>query len=318
MIRALAITGPTASGKTAISLAVSRELDCEIISCDSMQIYRGMDVGTAKATAEEQAEVKHHLIDILTPLERYSAEDYRVDALRVAENLTARGKLPLFVGGTGLYIDTLMRGAQISPPSDPELRARLEEEGRADPDALWARLNSVDPECAACVHANNLRRVVRAIEIYELTGKTKTYFDSLTREAPKDISIRMITLDFHDRENLYKRVDERVELMLREGLEAEVRTLYGSGMLAPELTASQAIGYKEMTGYLRGECSLKEAAEAIKLASRRYAKRQLTWFRHNTDAVRIFVDREDGCMKDKNTLADEVIGAARGLISTPV
>ncbi|MBQ8372608.1 MAG: tRNA (adenosine(37)-N6)-dimethylallyltransferase MiaA [Clostridia bacterium] len=318
MIRALAITGPTASGKTALSLAVSRELDCEIISCDSMQIYRGMDIGTAKATEEEQAQVKHHLIDILTPLERYSAEDYRLDALRVAGDITARGRLPLFVGGTGLYIDTLMRGAQISPPSDPELRSRLEEEGRADPVALWERLNAVDPDCAAVVHANNLRRVVRAIEIYELTGKTKTHFDSLTREAPKDISIRMITLDFHDRENLYRRVDERVGLMLREGLEAEVRALCGSGMLAPELTASQAIGYKEMAGYLRGECSLGEAAEAIKLASRRYAKRQLTWFRHNTDAVRIFVDREDGCIKDKNALADEVVGAARELISSPV
>ncbi len=318
MIRALAITGPTASGKTALSIAVSKRLDCEIISCDSMQIYKGMDIGTAKATAEEQAQVRHHLIDIRTPLEKYSAEDYRLDALMAARDITSRARLPLFVGGTGLYIDSLMRGAQISPPSDPELRERLEEEGRLDPVALWERLRAVDPACAAAVHANNRRRVVRALEIYELTGKTKTYFDSLTKEAPKDISIRMITLDFHDRENLYKRVDERVELMLLAGLEREARTLYDSGMLASHLTAAQAIGYKEMAGYLRGECTLEEASEAIKLASRRYAKRQLTWFRHNTDAARIFVDSESGAMKDRTALIGEVLEAAERLMSAPV
>ena len=312
VIRALAITGPTASGKTAVSLAVAEALGAEIISCDSMQIYKGMDIGTAKATSDEVARVPHHLIDIISPSEQYSAEDYRRDALIAAEAITKRGRLPLFVGGTGLYIDTLMRAAGAgSPPSDATVRERLT--GFAEKmgaDALWQRLAEVDPESAEKTHKNNLRRVVRALEIYEVSGRTKSYYDALSREAEPDFDVFMITLDFHDRENLYKRVNERVDAMIKEGLLSEVEALWRDGLLKPEYTSAQAIGYKEIIDHLEDRCSLAEAVEAIKLSTRRYAKRQLTWFRHEKDAAVVYVDRENGEMKSADELIREVVGLA--------
>ena len=317
MIFALAITGPTASGKTALSLYLSKELGCEIISSDSMQIYKGMDIGTAKATERERALCPHHMIDFLSPTESYSAEDYRTDAILAAKDISARGKMPLFVGGTGLYIDTVMRqGALQSPPSSEELKQKLLASAVSDEQktALWERLRKIDPESAEKIHKNNVRRVARAIEIYELTGKTKTYFDELSKQASPEIKVGMITLDFHDRENLYRRVDSRVDIMLEQGLVDEVRTLIDKGLLIPDTTAAQAIGYKEMAEYIRGNCSLSEASELIKLSSRRYAKRQLTWFRHNTDARRLYVDRENGEMKSGEELCHELLEIAKGLI----
>lgn len=314
---ALAITGPTASGKTALSLALAEHLGCEIISIDSMQIYKYMDIGTAKATEEEQKRAPHHMIDFLSPKESYSAEDYRADAMKVLHGIESRGKLPLFVGGTGLYMDTVMRGVQLeSPPSSDELKEKLmamadDEESR---EKLWHRLKEIDPASAEKTHKNNVRRVVRALEIYELTGKTKTYFDELTKAAKPEITVGMITLDFHNRDNLYARVDLRVEQMMREGLLSEVESLYRSGTLVKGTTAAQAIGYKEIISYLDGECTLDEAVEFLKLSSRRYAKRQLTWFRHNEDAVRLFVDREDGVMKTKDELISELYGIADELL----
>ena len=314
---ALAITGPTASGKTALSLALAEHLGCEIISIDSMQIYKYMDIGTAKATEEEQKRAPHHMIDFLSPKESYSAEDYRADAMKVLHDIESRGKLPLFVGGTGLYMDTVMRGVQLgSPPSSDELKEKLmamadDEESR---EKLWQRLKEIDPASAEKTHKNNVRRVVRALEIYELTGKTKTYFDELTKAAKPEVTVGMITLDFHNRDNLYERVDLRVEQMLREGLLSEVESLYRSGTLVKGTTAAQAIGYKEIISYLDGECTLDGAVEFLKLSSRRYAKRQLTWFRHNEDAVRLFVDREDGVMKTKDELISELYGIADELL----
>ena len=310
MIFSLAITGPTASGKTALSLALARELSCEIISCDSMQIYRGMDIGTAKATPDERALVSHHLIDILDPGEDFSAERYRALAVGVAEEITSRGRLPMFVGGTGLYIDTVMRCGADSPESDPEYRAELmrgadTEQGRI---ALWERLRAVDPECAAAVHYNNLKRVVRALEIYEKTGRPKSELDRESRERAGDITVGMITIDFHDRENLYRRVDTRVEQMLGEGLLEEARSLYERGLLRG--TAAAAIGYKELLGYIRGECDLQTAVEELKLATRRYAKRQITWFRHEADAYRLFADDEGGRPRDSAELISEARAAA--------
>ena len=314
---ALAITGPTASGKTALSLALAEHLGCEIISIDSMQIYEYMDIGTAKATEEEQQRAPHHMIDFLSPKESYSAEDYRADAMKVLHDIESRGKLPLFVGGTGLYMDTIMRGVQLeSPPSSDELKEKLmamagDEESR---EKLWQRLKEIDPASAEKTHKNNVRRVVRALEIYELTGKTKTYFDELTKAAKPEVTVGMITLDFHNRDNLYARVDLRVEQMMGEGLLSEVESLYSSGTLVKGTTAAQAIGYKEIISYLDGECTLDEAVEFLKLSSRRYAKRQLTWFRHNEDAVRLFVDREDGVMKTKDELISELYGIADELL----
>lgn len=293
MMRALALTGPTASGKTALSLEIARRIGCEIISLDSMQIYRGMDIGTAKATAEEQHAIPHHMLDIVDPTESFSAEDYRLRALECATDIIVRGKIPLFVGGTGLYLDTLMRGSSpLSPPSDLELRERLHKEGESEEgkDRLYARLCEVDPDTAAKTHKNNLRRVVRALEIFELTGRSKTYFDKASKAASPDVTLCHVTLDFSDRALLYSRVDARVDAMIEEGLVDEVRTLYRAGLLTEDSTAAQAIGYKELADYLRGESTLEEAIALIKLSTRRYAKRQLTWFRHNSDALCITAD----------------------------
>lgn len=318
MIFALAITGPTASGKTAISIELSKRLGCEIISCDSMQIYRGMDIGTAKATADERAAVPHHLIDFLSPSEGYSVERYRAEALSCVKDISSRGKIPLFVGGTGLYIDSVMRpSANDSPIGSPEKRVELarqaEEPGGVD--RLYERLCAVDPESAALTHKNNLKRVIRALEIFELTGKPKSYFDKLSREARSDISVGMITLDFHDRENLYRRVDERVDIMINDGLVEETRRLL---RYYPHLssTASQAIGYKELMPYLDGRETLDEAVEKIKLSSRRYAKRQLTWFRHEQDAKKLFVDGEDGKIKDKEQIINEALELAKDFLNS--
>ena len=314
---ALAITGPTASGKTALSLALAEKLGCEIISLDSMQIYKRMDIGTAKATEEERARVPHHMIDFLEPDVSYSAEDYRADAMRALRDIESRGKLPLFVGGTGLYMDTIIRGSEISsPPSSDELKERLLASAVTDEEreALWQRLNEIDPESAEKTHKNNVRRVVRALEIYELTGKTKTYFDKLSKSSAPDVKVGMITLDFHNRDNLYSRVDLRVDQMLEEGLLDEVKMLYSEGLLDKGTTAAQAIGYKEFISYLEGECTLDEAADQLKLSTRRYAKRQLTWFRHNEDALRLYIDREDGAMKDKDELLEELYALADRLL----
>ena len=298
MIFSLAITGPTASGKTALSLSLAEMLSCEIISCDSMQVYRRMDIGTAKATPDERARVPHHLIDFLSPTESYSVESYRESAIKCAEEITKRGKIPLFVGGTGLYIDSLMRaGASEVPGSDVEYREAVLRGIKSEDDvlALWERLREVDPESAEKIHKNNVKRVIRALEIYDKTGRTKSDFDKQSLLFNPEIYVGMITLDFHDRENLYARVDKRVDMMMEEGLYSEVESLYKEGALGD--TASQAIGYKEIIEHIEGRVTLDEAIEQLKLASRRYAKRQLTWFRHERDAGVIYMDTEDGKMR---------------------
>ena len=317
MIYSLALTGPTASGKTSLSLHVARELGCEIISCDSMQIYRGMDIGTAKATAEERLAVPHHLIDFLSPTENYSAESYREDALKAAKEITGRGRIPLFVGGTGLYVDSLLRASMEGvPESSSEYRKRIEDSIKTEDDvtALWNRLNEVDPESAEKIHKNNLRRVIRALEIYDATGKPKSYFDKLSQEASADIKLGMVTLDFHNRENLYSRVDRRVDAMMDEGLLDEVKGLYEQGLLGEKTTASQAIGYKELLLHIRGELTLTEAKELLKQSTRRYAKRQLTWFRHEKDAVHLYLDSEDGKLLDSGAVAEEALAIMKKMI----
>lgn len=308
MIFSLAITGPTASGKTALSISLAKALSAEIISSDSMQIYREMDIGTAKATQEERLEVPHHLLDVVSPLDNYSVEEYRCAALAAARDIVSRGRLPMFVGGTGLYVDSLTRGVALdSPESDPEYRDRILSGLKTDEDvtALWERLRSVDPESAEKIHKNNVKRVIRALEIYEKTGKPKSLFDKETRLAPSEIFVGMITLDFHNRDTLYERVDRRVDIMMDEGLLDEVKSLYERGLLGG--TAAQAIGYKEIVGYLEGRCTLTEAIEEIKLASRRYAKRQLTWFRHEAGARTVFVDDGDGKIRSAEDILSEAL-----------
>ena len=317
MIFALAITGPTASGKTALSLGLGDRLSAEIISCDSMQIYRGLDIGTAKATAEERALVPHHLIDFLSPTENYSVEEYRASAIECAKDITSRGKLPLFVGGTGLYIDSVGRcNAQDAPESDPEYRDKILAEIKSDADvtALWERLRAVDPESAEKIHKNNIRRVIRALEIYDKTGKPKSALDRESLDGVPEVFVGMITIDFLDRELLYKRVDLRVDIMMEEGLLDEVKSLYDAGLLSSG-TAAAAIGYKEIVEHLEGKCTLHEAVESIKLASRRYAKRQLTWFRHERGARVIYADTPDGRIKSADEMIREALVIERELRS---
>lgn len=318
MIIALAITGPTASGKTALSLDLAEKFGCEIISCDSMQIYSGMNIGTAKAAPAERERVRHHMIDLVPPTEKYSVSRYRDEASACAKDIAKRGKLPLFVGGTGLYIDSLMRGeADSVPESDSEYREKILSEIKTDEDRdrLYSRLCEVDPQSALATHKNNLKRVIRALEIYDKTGKPKSYFDRETRLAVRDFDIRMITLDFHNRENLYKRVDERVEQMLDAGLVDEARELFERGYLEPDSTANQAIGYKELVPYLEGEATLDDCKAAIKLATRRYAKRQLTWFRHEGGAERLYLDDGDGILLPYDAVRDKAYEIAKKLIN---
>ena len=309
-MKIIAIVGPTAVGKTALAIELAKRYNGEIISCDSMQIYREMNIGTAKATAEEQAVAEHFLIDFLDPRESFSVESYRELAMDAARKIDQSGSTPLFVGGTGLYIDSLMRLENSESPEASEEYRRAQMKIAAmegGEDILWQRLRSVDHESAEKIHKNNVKRVIRALEIYDMTGKTKTWFDSRTKEKNPEISIRMLTLDFHNRETLYGRVNLRVDMMMEEGLLDEVRSLYDRGMLVPETTAAQAIGYKEIVEHLEGKCTLDEAVEKIKLSSRRYAKRQLTWFRHEEDAKTLFVDREDGSMKNADELVSEAL-----------
>ncbi len=278
-IRLLAVVGPTASGKSALAVALAKRLCGEVVSCDSMQIYRGMDIGTAKPTAAECDGVAHHMIDIAPPDEPFTAADYVEAAARVISEIDSRGRVPILCGGTGLYLDSLLRGGFAETASDPALRKALfayaETQGNR---ALHARLAAVDPESAASIHENNVKRVVRAIEIYETTGMTKTELDRRSQEPESPYEAVVIGLRYDDRALLYRRIERRVDEMLENGLPEETRRLLSAGVFEKNSTAAQAIGYKELLGYLRGEESLSAATEALKQATRRYAKRQLTWF----------------------------------------
>ncbi len=283
------IAGPTASGKTALSIALAHAAGGEIVSADSMQIYRGMDIGTAKATAEERAAVPHHMLDVADPGENCSVAWYVEKASCCCDDILSRSLVPLITGGTGLYIDSLLSGRSFAESGDPVLRAALNEEyDRFGGEAMLTRLRSSDPLRAEKLAPTDRRRIVRALEIYELTGMTITEHDEYTRSLPPRYEAVRIVLGFTDRAVLYDRIDRRVDRMMAEGLLDEVRRLMACG-IDPQSTAMQAIGYKESAMYLKGQLSYEEAVALIKQASRRYAKRQMTWFRRWTDAV--FIDR---------------------------
>lgn len=290
--RIIAVAGPTASGKSALALELCKRLGGELVSLDSMQIYKGLDIGTAKPTKAEQAEVRHHMIDICDPREKFSAADFAERAHGVIADIRSRGKRVLLCGGTGLYLDTVLGRLDFGEiESNEKLRRDLiafaEKNGA---DALYERLVKIDPQAAEKIHKNNVRRVARAIEIYELTGKTKTEHDrEAISDSPYDSLI--IGLDYNDREVLYSRINRRVDLMIDAGLETEVRSLLSEGLLSADSTAGQAIGYKEMLGYIAGEYTLEDAIEKIKLGTRRYAKRQLTWLRRNPEINWLYPDR---------------------------
>lgn len=275
----IVVVGPTASGKSEYALKKAKEIGGEIISGDSMQIYRKMDIGTAKPSLDEMGEVPHHLIDVADISEVFSAARFVELASAAIEDIHSRGKMPIIAGGTGLYIDTLISGTELSATEDdPILRRELfafaEEQGAI---ALHQRLKEVDPVSAEAIHPNNVKRVARALEIYIKTGETKSEADRKSRLKESIYDPYTVYIRPKERETLYERIDKRVDKMFELGLEKEVRELYEIG-LENTPTASQAIGYKEFYPYFRGETDLESVKQAICLNTRHYAKRQMTWF----------------------------------------
>lgn len=283
MNQILAIVGPTASGKTRLSVALAEALGAEIVSFDSMQIYRGMDIGTAKPTKEEMRGIVHHMIDVADPREDFSVSRYVEQADAIVQALLAQKKPVILVGGTGLYVDSLVAGREFAPYPETGLREELthiaETQGIA---VLVERLRAVDPEAAEKIHPSNQKRIIRALEVYLETGKTITEHNRETQAKPKKYQPLWIGLDYVNRSALYDRINRRVDMMLEAGLLSEVERLLDSGIPATA-TSMQAIGYKELVAHLRGEATVQEARDAIALSSRRYAKRQRTWFRRNSE-----------------------------------
>ena len=299
----IAVVGPTASGKTSLSIALAKELGGEILSCDSMQIYRDMDIGTAKPSAEEQDGVPHHLIDIAAADEPFSCAEYAALAKNKIAEVASRGKLPIFCGGTGLYLDGVLRGGNSyeKTETDPTYRAELEQvAAEQGAETVHAMLAAVDPDAAQATHPNNVKRVIRALEIYHTTGVTKTELDRRSVQVESEYDALVLGIRFPDTEELYERINLRVDLMIEQGLLDECRRLMEAGVFERSATAAQAIGYKELFPYLRGELSLKNCVETLKMATRRYAKRQMTWFRMHGNVV--WLDR-DGKTSDEALLA---------------
>ena len=278
----ICIAGPTASGKTALSIALAKELDGEIVSCDSMQVYKRMDIGTAKPTAAERENIPHHMLSVAEPWEDFSVGKYCDMAAPIVDDIMARGKTAIIVGGTGLYMDALIRGNAFAPCPSTGCRERLEKlaekQGIA---AVIEQLREVDPESAARLHPSDQKRIIRALEVYLETGKTITQHNLETQQIPPRYSPVWFALEDADRATLYERIDRRVEEMLRQGLLEEIKALLAEGV--PEkCTAMQAIGYKEFVDALAGRSSVETATALVQQASRKYAKRQLTWFRRNS------------------------------------
>ena len=283
MDRIICVVGPTASGKTKLAVQLAKTYDGEVVSCDSMQIYRHMDIGTAKPTPEEMEGVRHHLIDIIEPGEDFSVGKYVQLADACVQDILSRGKTVIIAGGTGLYVDSLISGRTFAPVPQTGKREALEAQMReAGGEAMLEALRAVDPEAAQRLHPADEKRIIRALEVYEETGKTITQHNLETQAIPPRYRPVWLGLDYADRAVLYRRIDLRVDLMLLAGLLDEIRALLALGV-SPAATAMQAIGYKEFFGALDGSCTLEEAAELCKQRSRNYAKRQLTWFRRNPE-----------------------------------
>ena len=290
MNRIICVAGPTASGKTALAVELAKEYDGEVVSCDSMQVYRRMDIGTAKPGAAERQGIVHHMIDVAEPWEDYSVSRYCAAATPIVEDIVARGKTAIIAGGTGLYMDSLIRGNDFAPFPSTGMRERLEAEAEQNGmEAVFARLREIDPETAGRLHLSDRKRIIRAMEVYLETGQTITEHNRRTQAIPPRFTPLWLGLDFESRAELYSRIDRRVDIMLETGLVEEIRGLLASG-IPEKCTAMQAIGYKEFTAALEGSGTVEEAAEAGRKSSRHYAKRQLTWFRR-TRAIHWLVRR---------------------------
>jgi tRNA dimethylallyltransferase len=302
----LVVAGPTASGKTGLGVELALRFNGEVISADSMQIYKGMNVGTAKATEEEMRGIPHHMLDFLEPEEQFSVADFVERASQLIKDIVSRGKLPVVVGGTGLYISSLVDNLSFSPmPQSPELREELKKKAaELGNDAILEELRSFDPEAAEKLHANNLGRVIRAIEVYRLTGVTMTETVKNSRNIPSPYRLCMIALTAEDREFLYDRINRRVDIMVEQGIVEEAKLLYDMPLSS---TARQAIGYKEFDGYLEGTASLEECIEKLKMETRRYAKRQLTWFRRDDRINWLYADSCDDINENAFKLINEFL-----------
>ena len=278
--KAIVVVGPTASGKTSLGIHICKEFSGEVISCDSMQIYKQMSISTAKPTIEEMDGIPHHLIDFLDVTESYSVSDYCADARVAFEDVLSRDKLPVFVGGTGLYIDSFISNATfLNGATSDEVRHQLEIElDEKGPEEMHRILSQVDPQAASNIHPNNTKRVLRALEVYRTTGMTITQQSEMSHSEASDIEPLFIGITYNNRELLYDRINRRVDLMVENGLIDEAKALY-SGEYSK--TAVASIGCKELKPYLDGERTLEECVERLKMNTRRYAKRQLTWFRRN-------------------------------------
>lgn len=282
--KVIVICGPTASGKTALSIELAKQLNTEIVSADSMQIYKDMNIGSAKPTLQEMQGIKHYMLDFVSPDERYSVADYKKQATTCIEEILKKGKIPIVVGGTGLYIDSLIYNIEYDEIEyDEKYRKELEEIAKNEGlDVLYDRAKEIDPEAIKSISKNDKKRIIRILEIYKATGKTKTEQEILSRknEVPYDYKVFAINMD---RQVLYDRINKRVDIMVEQGLIEEVKMISEKYKKYP--TAMQALGYKEIKQYLDGNLTKEEAIEKIKQETRRYAKRQLTWFRKNKQTI---------------------------------
>lgn len=302
--KVVVIVGPTASGKTALSVELAKKIDGEIISSDSMQIYKDMDIGTAKVTKEEMQGIKHYLVDFVSPDTRYTVSDFKRDSESAIKEIIAKGKTPIVVGGTGLYVNSLIYGIEYQDMNfDEQYRNELMQIAETEQGlkSLYEQAKKIDPEAIEKISQNDKKRIVRILEIYKTTGKTKTEQEILSRQKDVDYDFKVFGITM-ERSLLYDRINHRVDIMIEQGLENEVRNLISKYSEFP--TAMQGLGYKEVVEYFEGKIPYEEMIEKIKQESRRYAKRQLTWFRKNKETI--WLDATEGMDKNINTILGEI------------
>lgn len=288
----IAVVGPTASGKSALAIELAKRLNGEIICCDSMQIYKQMNIGTAKPNMDEQAQIKHHLFDFAEPQKSFSCAEYIPLAKEVVDDIISRGKMPIFCGGTGLYLDRFLSGAEFEETAiDEDFRRDMNDFAlEFGNEALHQKLREIDPDSADEIHPNNVKRVIRALEIYKTSGRTKSELDRESKQYESEYKAIQIGLKYENRELLYERINLRVDKMMNMGLIDETKMLLDDGVFEKNTTAAQAIGYKELISYFDGRRTLEDAVEDLKMATRRYAKRQMTWFSSHGDVRWIVAD----------------------------
>ena len=302
----ICVAGPTASGKTSLAVALAKAYNGEVVSCDSMQIYKHMNIGTAKPTQEEMEGIPHHMLDVAEPQEDFSVSRYCEMATPIVDDIIARGKTAIIAGGTGLYMDALIKGNTFAPYPSTGMREKLEKQADAEGmEAMLKLLKSIDPDSAAKLHLKDRKRILRALEVYYETGKTITAHNLKTQAIPSRYNPTWFALEDENRQDLYDRIDQRVDLMLEAGLMDEIHQLLNMG-IPKKCTAMQAIGYKEFLDAIDGNCTIEEAAQMVKQASRHYAKRQLTWFRRNQNIHWL--------RREKGEKTEEILQKARQIL----